>query len=110
MAAPLLSQTRATRRERKIVTEVNELLKALRDGSMTLEEVAHVFRERSWPPTSPPPASSYEEMSGRATSDPRPDVPNSFDDVIAAYGRGELNENEYEVLGQAVAESLRAKH
>jgi hypothetical protein len=92
------------------MTEINDLLKALHDGSITLEELAQVFRQRTWPHTSPPPASTYEEMAKRAVGDPRPDVPNSFDDVIAAYGRGELTEDEYEVLGQAVAESLRSNH
>lgn len=91
------------------MTEVKGLLEALRNGSMTLNEVAQLFRERIWPPTTPRRASSYNEMADRAVMDPRPDIPNSFDDVIAAYGRGELSEDEYEVLGQAVAESLRAK-
>lgn len=90
--------------------EVNELIKALRDGSMSLDEVAQRFRMRSWPRTSPPPATSYLELAKRASEDPRPDVPDSFDDVVAAYGRGEITDEQYDVLGNAVAESIRNEY
>jgi hypothetical protein len=77
---------------------------------MSLEQVAQRFRERSWPRTTPPPATSYLELAQRASEDPRPDVPDSFDDVVAAYGRGEITEEQYDVLGNAVAESIRNEY
>jgi hypothetical protein len=91
------------------VSEVTELLAALQNGTMTLDEVARRFRERSWPRTKPPPAASYSEMAARALDDPRPDVPGSFDEVVAAYDRAELTRQQYRALAEAVAESLRAE-
>jgi hypothetical protein len=89
--------------------EVNELIRSLREGSMSLDDVAQRFRERTWPRTTPPPASSYLELAERASEDPRPDVPDSFDDVVAAYGKGEITYSQYRVLAEAVAESKRDK-
>jgi len=88
--------------------EVAALLRALREGSISLEDLAQRFRERTWPPTVPAPPASYLEMAERALEDPRPDVPDSFDDVVAAYDRGELTRDQYRVLAEAVADSIRA--
>lgn len=92
-----------------MASEVTELINALNDGSMSLEEVARRFRERTWPATTPTPPSSYIEMADRALQDPRPDVPNSFDDVVAAYGRGELTRTQFRTLAEAIAEAKRAR-
>jgi hypothetical protein len=89
---------------------VKELLRALRERSMSLEEVAQCFRERTWPSTRPPEPTSYLEMAAQEMQDPETDVPGSFDDVVAAYDRGELTEHEFDTLAEAVAESIRAKH
>jgi hypothetical protein len=94
----------------KQTSEVTDLIGKLRDGTLTLEDLARRFRARSWPPTKPPPPDSYVEMARRASEDPRPDVPNSFDEVVAAYGRGELTDEEFDVLSEAVAESIRSEH
>jgi hypothetical protein len=91
-------------------SEVSDLIRALRVGDMTLEEVAQRFRERVWPATKPPPPASYQELAAAALRDPEPDVPGSFDEVVAACDRGELTEAEYQVLADAVAESKRARH
>ena len=48
-------------------------------------------------------------MAAAALEDPEPDVPGSFDEVIAAYDRGELTRAQYRTLAEAVAESLRAE-
>jgi hypothetical protein len=90
-------------------SEVTALIRALRDGSLPLDEVARRFRERNWPATKPSPPASYIEMAERASDDPRPDVPNSFDDVVGAYDRGELTYEQYRVLAEAVAEAKRAR-
>jgi len=90
-------------------TEVTELIAAFRDGSLSLEEVAQRFRERSWPRTRKPESTSYLEMAAAAMEDPEPDVPGSFDEVVAAYDRGELTREQYRTLAEAVAESLRAE-
>jgi hypothetical protein len=90
-------------------SEVTELIAALRDGSLSLDEVAQRFRERSWPRTRKPEPGSYLEMASAGLEDPEPDVPGSFDDVTAAYDRGELTREQYRTLAEAVAESLRAE-
>ena len=92
-----------------ITTEVTELIAALRNGSLSLEEVAERFRERTWPRTRKPTPASYLEMAADALEDPQPDVPGSFDEVTAAYDRGELTRAQYRALAEAVAHSLRTE-
>ena len=92
-----------------ITSEVTELIAALRNGSLNLDEVAQRFRERTWARTRKPAPTSYLEMAAAALEDPEPDVPGSFDEVTAAYDRGELTRPQYRTLAEAVAESLRAE-
>jgi hypothetical protein len=92
-----------------ITTEVTELIAALRNGSLSLEEVAQRFRERTWARTRKPAPASYIEMAAAAQDDPEPYVPGSFDELSAAYRRGELTRPQYRTLAEAVAESLRAE-
>ena len=92
-----------------MTSEVSNLINALRDGTMTLDEVAQRFRERQWPRRRRPPPASYLEMAARAQEDPEPYDPNSFDDVTAAYHRGELSDSQYDTLAEAMAESKRAQ-
>ena len=92
-----------------MTNEVTDLIAALREGSMSLDEVAQRFRERTWPRTKAPPPSTYLEMAAAAQQDPEPYVPGSFDQVAAAYRRGELTRAQYRVLAEAVADSFRAE-
>jgi hypothetical protein len=92
-----------------MTSEVADLIAALSEGSMSLDEVASRFRERSWPRTKAPPPASYLEMASAAQEDPEPYTPGSFDQVAAAYRRGELTRAQYRVLAEAVAESFRAE-
>ena len=92
-----------------MTSEVDDLIAALRDGSLTLEEVAQRFRERSWPRTAPPPPTNYLELAERAMQDPEPNVPGSFDDVVAAYDRGEITHAQYRYLVEAVADAIGRK-
>jgi hypothetical protein len=92
-----------------MTSEVSDLIKSLRDGTLTLEQVAQRFRERQWPRRRRPPPASYLEMAARAQEDPEPYVPGSFDDVSAAFHRGDLSRAEYQVLSEAVAESKRTE-
>src|ERR1700756_874167 len=87
--------------------EVSELITALRNGTMTLDEVAERFRERTWPRRNVGKASSYLDLATAAESDPAPYLEGSFDDVAAAFHRGDLSDGQYEVLAQAMAESMR---
>ena len=92
-----------------MTSEVTDLITALRNGSMSLDEVTSRFRARSWPRRRRQPPSSYLELAAAAQEDPEPYLPGSFDDVTAAYHRGELSDDEYEALAQAMAESKRAE-
>ena len=92
-----------------ITTEVTELIAALRNGSLSLDEVAGRFRERTWPRTKKPAPATYLELATETLEDPEPDIPGSFDEVTAAYDRGELTRQQYRALAEAVAESLRAE-
>lgn len=88
-------------------TEVTELLAALRCGGMTLDEVAARFRQRSWPITRRPAPATYAQLA--AQQDPAADVPGSFDDVTAAYDRGEISKQQYRTLAHAVADAINAQ-
>lgn len=90
-------------------TEVTGLLAALRDGTMSLGEVAQCFRDRSWPRRETPPPATYLELAARAQEDPEPDIPGSFDEVTAALYRGEITNEAYDVLAEAMADSKRAE-
>ena len=90
-----------------MTSEVTDLLAALRDGTTSLDEVAQRFRNRSWPRPATPTPSTYLELAARAQEDPEADVPGSFDEVTAALYRGDISDDDYEVLAQAMAASKR---
>ena len=92
-----------------MANEVIDLLVALRDGTMSIDDVAGRFRERSWPRRRRPPTTSYLELAIRAQEDPEPYLPGSFDDVAAAFHRGDLSSAQYGVLARAMADSVRAE-
>ncbi|HEY7324861.1 MAG TPA: hypothetical protein VH520_08540 [Streptosporangiaceae bacterium] len=87
-------------------TEVAELIAAMRAGRLTVDEVAERFRRRSWAVARRPVPRSYAEMA--AQQDVDADVPGSFDEVVAAYDRGELTREQYRTLARAVAEAVDA--
>jgi hypothetical protein len=93
------------------VSDVTDLLASYKAGELTLDELAERFRNRGWPRAAPSPrSSSYLEMAAGAQEDPGSDVPDSFDDVEAAFFRHELSTEEYELLRRAVAEALDAEN
>jgi hypothetical protein len=79
----------------------------LNNGTMDLGQVVQQFREYAWPRTGRNDPQTYLEMAANAQQDPEPDVPGSFDDVVAAYDRGELTREQYRTLAEAAAESMR---
>jgi hypothetical protein len=89
-----------------VKSEVTELIDALRTGTMTLEEVARRFRERSWPDAVPV---RHADLI-HTLDDPDPYVPGSFDDVSAAFHRKDLTLHEYGVLAEAASEAIDAGH
>jgi len=91
-----------------MTNEVNDLLQALREGRMTLDEVADEFRQRKWPRREPPPT-TYDELAKAELEDPEPHLPGSFDDVTLAYHKGEISDAQYEVLASAMARSKEAE-
>ncbi len=92
------------------MSEVTDLIDSYKAGELTLDELAERFRSRSWPRASPPlRPSSYLEMAAGAQEDPGSDVPDSFDDVEAAFFRHDLSAEEYERLRCAVAEALKSQ-
>lgn len=88
-------------------SEVNDLISALSSGNLTLDEVADRFRARSWPRTRRQTAETALQWAEQ--QDPQPDVPGSYDDLTGAYDRGALTAEQYDVLSDAVADSIRAE-
>lgn len=91
-------------------SEVTDLIRAFRNGSISLEELAQRFRARTWPSAKGPEPQTYLELAEATERDLEPDVPGTFDEVMAAYDRGEITYSQYRVLAEAVAESKRTKH
>jgi predicted RNA-binding protein associated with RNAse of E/G family len=90
-------------------SDVSELIAALRSGDMNLEDVVQRFRTRTWPESAVPLAQTYQELAAAALRDPEPDVPGSFDEVTAAYDRGEITQEQYRALAHAAAEAINAQ-
>jgi hypothetical protein len=88
-------------------TEVSELLAAFMAREIDLDDLADRFRRRSWPTARRPAPANYSEMADQ--QDPDPDVPGSFDEVTAAYDRGELTREQYRTLAHAVADAINAE-
>ena len=88
-------------------SEIAELIAELRNGTLSLEEVAQRFRERSWPRTRGPEPQTYLELAAAAQEDPEALVSGSFDEVVASYRRGELSRPDYRLLAEAAAEGMR---
>ncbi len=91
-----------------MTSEVRQLLDALYDGRMTLDELAQRFRSRKWPQAKPAP-SSYADLAAEELQDPEPYVPNSYDDVALAYHQGRLTDEQYAVLAQAMADAQKGE-
>lgn len=89
------------------MSEVTELIAALREGRMSVDQVAQRFRERSWPRSRETRSRTYLELAEAAQNDPNPLVPGSFDEVAAAYFQGDLSRPVYRQLAEAAAESMR---
>ncbi len=87
-------------------TEVTELIAALRAGQLSIDEVAEQFRRRAWPATRRRAPATYQDWAGQ--QDIEVDVPGSYDDVTAAYDRGELTSEQYRVLSDAIAGAIGA--
>jgi len=92
-----------------MAAEVTELLAALRNGSMTLNDVADDFRARFWPRPAASSPISYLELAPRTQDVADPHLPDSFDDVDRAYQLGDITDEEYHVLAEAISESMRAE-
>jgi hypothetical protein len=88
-------------------SDVDKMIESLRDGSMSLDEIARRFRKRSWPRRKLQPPTDYMELATAAQQDPDTYRSGSFDDVIAAHQDGRITDSEYAVLSEAVAESKR---
>lgn len=91
------------------MSEVTDLIRSLQEGSLSLDEVARRFRERNWPDPPRPQPRTVAEIEARMMDDPDPYVPGSFDDVLLAYDKGELTQQQYEVLAHAAAEAMKGK-
>jgi hypothetical protein len=87
-------------------TDVSGLIAELRAGRLSIDDVAERFRHRDWPATRRRPRATCDEIALQQDVDV--DVPGSFDEVTAAYDRGELTSDEYRVLSDAVADAINA--
>lgn len=92
-----------------MTNEVEELLDALHEGTITLDEVAQRFRLRKWPRHPKTYPESYFEMAAAELQDPDPYIPGSFDDVAAAFHQKKITRDQFRVLSEAVAYAQRTE-
>lgn len=92
-----------------MTNDVVDLLNALRDGSMTVDEVAQQFRTRKWPRRRRRSPTTYAELAATELEDPDPYIPGSYDDVAAAFHQKKITREQFRVLSDAVAEAQRAE-
>ena len=88
-------------------SDVTNLIAALREGTLSLDDVAERFRQRAWPRTRRPAPRTAGELADAL--DPEPDVPGSYDELTAAYDRKEISWAQYRTLVEAAADSVRAE-
>jgi hypothetical protein len=92
-----------------MTNEVKDLLDALHDGNMTLDEVADIFRSRSWPARDRIQPKSYLDAAIADQADPDPYIPNSYDDVATAYDQGRLTDAQFAVLAEAITTASQSE-
>ena len=92
-----------------MANEVMELLNALREGTVTVDEVAQQFRTRKWPRRRRTPPTTYAELATAELEDPDPYIPGSYDDVAAAFHQKKITREQFRILSDAVAEAQRAE-
>jgi hypothetical protein len=92
-----------------VTNEVTDLLNALGEGTMTVDEVAERFRGRTWPRRRHTPPATYSELAAAELEDPDPYIPGSYDDVAAAFHQKKITRDQFRVLSDAVAEAQRAE-
>lgn len=81
------------------MSEVTELLAGLRSGALGLDEVVARFRQRSWPAPPPPDC--------RTMADPAETTPGSFEEVVLAYARRDITDEQYAALLEAASSAGR---
>ncbi len=92
-----------------MTNDVVDLLNALRDGTVTVDEVAQQFRTRKWPRRRRTSPTTYAELAAAELDDPDPYIPGSYDDVAAAFHQKRITREQFRVLSEAVAEAQRAE-
>jgi hypothetical protein len=92
-----------------VTNDVVDLLNALREGTMTIDDVAEHFRTRKWPRRRRTPPTTYAELAAAELEDPDPYIPGSYDDVAAAFHQKKITREQFRVLSDAVAEAQRAE-
>ena len=87
--------------------ETFRLVDSYRVGSLTLDDLASVFRERHWAAV----PRNWEDDLGAArvaADDLEPVIAGTFDDVVHAYDQGALTAADYTVLVHAVTQARRS--
>lgn len=87
-------------------SKITEWIADLRAGRMSLYELASRFQRLDWIAARRPAPETPADMARQ--EDVEADVPGSFDEVTAAYDRGDLTSEEYRVLSAAVADAIDA--
>jgi hypothetical protein len=82
--------------------EVTSMIDTYPAAKISLADLTHRFRTRSWP-TVPPACPPEMNEAAPAVDDPEPYLPGSFDDVVLAYDLGKLSDHDYQQLAKAAA-------
>lgn len=86
------------------MSDVTDMIAAYRRGTLSLDELAQRFRDRTWPSRRLSPL-ALQEAYKRELQDPEPIAEGSFDEVASAYLQGEISSQEYDILARAAGEA-----
>jgi hypothetical protein len=88
------------------MSDVTDLLDRLVAGTVSLDEVAEVFRSRNWPDTPVPRSRTLADVETRALDDPEEPPEGAFIEVASYHQRHLIDLETYSVLAHAAAEAI----
>ena len=91
------------------ITDIRDLLDALSENRMSLNEVAQRFREHKWIRAKRSGSQSNMDWLASHLDDAGPPLSGSFDEVSTAFHEHRITRDQYRVLSEAAADAMEAQ-
>ncbi len=89
------------------ISEVTQAIEDLSSGAKTIEEVAELFKTRSWPDKPNQPSTSLAEINQRELQDYEPEPVGSRSEITLAWMMDKINDAQYKMLSDAAYSGLK---